>query len=352
MGLTALLWLLLSAPAFAGDLGDTVTAWGEPLAGRPHWAFAGGLTEESDWIAEPFDVVLVGGVGGGSGSTIQVSRSDAAGLWSAWVDARPRRHPAHRFWAKAVFPDARAGRVRLRAGGPSADVEFLAIETFRSDAREERPRSSPRSLPEPPVEPAAPEPELVERAQWGAKPPREPFSPLAPERLTQHHTAGKRTTGLQESLAEMRFLQDFHQAGRGWNDIGYHYLIDGAGRIFRGRPLDAQGAHVLGHNEGNVGISLMGNYHPPYDDAVTPAQREAIRRLGAWLRDRHGIAPATYLGHRDYNPRTACPGELAYALMPEIRRAIESTPAPLPAAIRRLRLERIPRLLEFSATAR
>ncbi len=120
----------------------------------------------------------------------------------------------------------------------------------------------------------------------------------------------------------------------------------------RGRPIDAQGAHVLGHNEGNVGISLMGNYHPPYNDAVTPAQKEAIRRLGAWLRDRYGVAPKTYQGHRDYNPRTDCPGDGTYALLPEIERAIEATPAPLQNFLKRLRLERIPRLLDVSATAR
>ncbi|MBI5200105.1 MAG: N-acetylmuramoyl-L-alanine amidase [Elusimicrobia bacterium] len=350
MGLWTLCLLLQAAPVSAGDLGATATAWGEPLSGSPKISLQGALElEESDWIGEPFDAVLVQGVGGTAASSVQVARSDALGSWGPWIDASARRHPGRRFWAKAGFPDARPGRLRVRVTG-AVDVEFYAVETFKSRTREERPFAAPRAISQPPPDPAAVEPEVIERANWGAKPPHEAYSPLAPERFTQHHTAGKHTTTLPESLAEMRFLQDFHQRGRGWNDIGYHFLIDGAGRVFRGRPIDAQGAHVLGQNEGNVGISLLGNYHPPYNDAVSPAQREAIRRLGAWLRDRYGVAPSTYRGHRDYNPKTDCPGDLTYSLLPEIQRAIEATPAPLLAFINRLRLERLPALL--NATAR
>ncbi|MBI4345644.1 MAG: N-acetylmuramoyl-L-alanine amidase [Elusimicrobia bacterium] len=351
MGLSTLLALCLSAPVSAGDVGTTVKAFGEPLAGSPQPDAAGSRQlEESDWIAEPFDAVLLQGEGAEPASQFQVARADAAGNWSPWIDARPKRFPGRRFWAKAVFPDARPGRLRVRVNGPASMVRFFAIETFRSAEREDPSIARPRNMTPPPPELTAPEPELYDRAAWGAKPPREEYSIHVPEKFTQHHTAGKYTSTLQESLAEIRFIQDFHQTGRGWSDVGYHYLVDGAGRIFRGRPIDARGAHVRGFNEGNIGISLLGNYHPPYDDAMTPAQREAVRRLGAWLRDRYGIQPSVLRGHRDYNPRTDCPGDLTYALLPELRRAIEATPGPIMAALRRLRLERLPGI--FSEPAR
>lgn len=347
-------WL---SAAWAGDLGTTATLGGEPLAGRLR-ATGGVLAgvhelQPSDWIAEAFDAVLFQGVCDDPGASFRASRQDSSGAWGPWVAARSKRFADGRFWARVTFPDARAGRVRVRAVGADAgaSIEIFSVETYKGSPKEAR-SISPAPVSPVGLDPSAVKPELVDRRAWGAKPSKEPFDPLVPVRFTQHHTAGKYTSDLAASINEVRFIQDYHQTGRGWNDIGYHYLIDGEGRIFEGRPEDAQGAHVLANNEGNVGISLLGNFHPPYDHPLNAAQREAIRRLGAWLRDRHGVSPGTYRGHRDYGNRTSCPGDGVYSQLPAIEESIRATPGPVLRALQSLGLERLPALFGVSAPAR
>ena len=43
-------------------------------------------------------------------------------------------------------------------------------------------------------------------------------------------------------------IRSWHVDGRGWSDIGYHYIIYIDGSIHTGRPLDRSGAHTKGHN--------------------------------------------------------------------------------------------------------
>lgn len=47
---------------------------------------------------------------------------------------------------------------------------------------------------------------------------------------------------------------------RGWNDIGYHYVITWDGEYYVGRPLHQVGAHCKGHNYDSIGICLTGKW--------------------------------------------------------------------------------------------
>jgi N-acetylmuramoyl-L-alanine amidase len=47
---------------------------------------------------------------------------------------------------------------------------------------------------------------------------------------------------------------------RGFEDIGYHYLITKTGKILKGRYERFQGAHVLNQNKNSLGICLTGNF--------------------------------------------------------------------------------------------
>jgi hypothetical protein len=38
--------------------------------------------------------------------------------------------------------------------------------------------------------------------------------------------------------------------GRGWDDIGYHYIIEPNGDVYEGRYLSKKGSHVEGANTG------------------------------------------------------------------------------------------------------
>lgn len=97
--------------------------------------------------------------------------------------------------------------------------------------------------------------------------------------------------------------------GRGWKDIGYHFLIDRDGTVATGRPLDQVGAHVQGHNTGTIGISLFGghgsNEKDQFSDHFTIAQDKALRELIATLQAAYG--PLTVTGHNQYAAK-ACPG--------------------------------------------
>lgn len=180
-------------------------------------------------------------------------------------------------------------------------------------------------------------PTLVGRAAWGAA----PFigNPIPLNRptyndLTLHHTAGFSATTLAEGLEQVRRIQDFHQNGRGWRDIGYQFLMDQEGRLYQGRPFLnnavafedgpplAHGAHVGGRNTGNIGVSLMGCYHPPEGggcrDSMTAAATDSLLVVFAYLSERYGVSPDAIGGHRDFGA-TACPGDNNYAMLPRIR---------------------------------
>lgn len=180
-------------------------------------------------------------------------------------------------------------------------------------------------------------PALVGRAAWGAAPfigNPTPLNRPTYNDLTLHHTAGFSATTLAEGLEQVRRIQDFHQNGRGWRDIGYQFLMDQEGRLYQGRPFLnnavafedgpplAHGAHVGGRNTGNIGVSLMGCYHPPEGsgcrDAMTAAATDSLLVVFAYLSERYGVAPDAISGHRDFGA-TSCPGDNNYAMLPRIR---------------------------------
>lgn len=94
---------------------------------------------------------------------------------------------------------------------------------------------------------------------------------------------------------------------RGFDGIGYHYVIRRGGEVEDGRPLSVAGAHVAGHNARTVGICLVGGI----DDAGEPEnnftgeQFFALRELLAELVE---VLPGEVWikGHRDFAAK-ACP---------------------------------------------
>ena len=153
---------------------------------------------------------------------------------------------------------------------------------------------------------AIPKPTIISREEWGAEDSRGAYSyhPYF-DKLTLHHAACCSADDLEEGKNQVYWIQDFHQNGRGWNDIGYHFLVDRAGNIYQGRPETVIGAHVGGANTGNIGVCLLGCYHPPETlysctQEITPESRGAIVRLFSWISDTYGQNPSLLLGHRDY----------------------------------------------------
>lgn len=67
-------------------------------------------------------------------------------------------------------------------------------------------------------------------------------------------------------------IRQIHVEERGWQDIGYHYVIRANGRIEVGRPTTLNGAHARGRNH-LLGIALTGR------DVFTSAQVDALKEL-------------------------------------------------------------------------
>ena len=97
----------------------------------------------------------------------------------------------------------------------------------------------------------------------------------------------------------------WHRA-RGFNSIGYHYLIYTDGSVHAGRPESIIGAHCRGHNASSIGIAYVGGLGPDGQpsDTRTPAQRLALRQLVLTLLTRYPRAGVH--GHREFAAK-ACP---------------------------------------------
>lgn len=179
-------------------------------------------------------------------------------------------------------------------------------------------------------------PDIITRSTWGAQ----PFigTPETLGRVTHvviHHTATPMTTSRDAAIAQMRAIQREHQQGRKWSDIGYHFVIDAAGRIYQGRPFLsgatladapglAMGAHVRGQNTGKIGICLMGCFHPPgknCQDVPAAAAIESLTALTLHFCRRFELDEAAVKGHRDFLS-TACPGERLYPVLETIRQKL------------------------------
>lgn len=90
--------------------------------------------------------------------------------------------------------------------------------------------------------------------------------------------------------------EDIHRwhLDRGWDGIGYHYVIELDGTRRTGRPEYWTGAHAGGHNRGSIGICLIGT------DWFTLEQQAALADLLDDLRQRY--PDAIIRGHRDLSP--------------------------------------------------
>ena len=93
-------------------------------------------------------------------------------------------------------------------------------------------------------------------------------------------------------------IREWHLA-RGWDDVGYHFVILKDGTIELGRPLENIGAHCKGQNTHSVGTCLIGV------DSFTKLQFAALNRLHHTLRLLfNDIQP---FGHRDFTDKKTCP---------------------------------------------
>ena len=89
---------------------------------------------------------------------------------------------------------------------------------------------------------------------------------------------------------------------RGFNDIGYHFIIRLDGLIEVGRDLSIAGAHVKGHNKDSVGVCYVGglDQNGKPKDTRTSRQKKSLDTLLITLKLM--FSKADILGHRDLSP--------------------------------------------------
>ena len=94
---------------------------------------------------------------------------------------------------------------------------------------------------------------------------------------------------------------------RGFNEIGYHFVIDLDGTVEHGRNIQRVGAHCLGQNRNSIGICYIGGLA---EDGKTPkdtrteAQKKSLLLLLKELKAKY--PRVTIHGHNEYAAKD-CP---------------------------------------------
>ena len=176
--------------------------------------------------------------------------------------------------------------------------------------------------------------DIVRRAEWGADESWRGGSPhyaQAARFAVVHHTATSNDYTREDVPAILRGIYRYHTHTLGWDDIGYNFLVDRFGRVFEGRAGGVDrpviGAHAAGHNDGSIGVAVLGCHdREACDTAAVPAPAiEGLDRLVAWKFAYHGIDPrgttkqggattSTIIAHREVGS-TACPGDRLFDQM-------------------------------------
>lgn len=181
-----------------------------------------------------------------------------------------------------------------------------------------------------PIQAAAPE--LYWRGAWNARAPRSPIQVLAnaPTYIVVHHTATPNSTdySLDHGLNLSKSIQNYHMDSNGWIDAGQQLTISRGGYVMEGRDRTPEaiaagqhvvGTHVANYNSSAIGIENEGTYTSA---SPTQALTDSLVETLAWLCGAYGLNPQNaILGHRDFNA-TACPGDVLYAMLPDLRNAV------------------------------
>jgi N-acetylmuramoyl-L-alanine amidase len=207
-----------------------------------------------------------------------------------------------------------------------------------------------------------PQPDVVSRDKWGAGgcPPRESPDYGTVKAVHVHHTVSLNDYSPAEAPAMVLAICRYHRNSNGWDDIGYNALVDKYGVLYEGRAggLDQPviGAQAQGFNSETAGIASIADHTSV---GATPATLDALARYIRWKLQVHlqplsgpvtlrssGGSASKYgagasvtvervIGHRDTG-RTACPGQLLYDQLDELRAMVASGVSTVPSVATRL----------------
>lgn len=123
----------------------------------------------------------------------------------------------------------------------------------------------------------------------------------SPEWIIIHHSGGTDADPLADtSHHTFKTIQDYHLS-LGWENIGYHKIVEKDGKIVEGRPEHYHGAHATNYNKKSIGIVLSGNF-----DVTLPtkAQEDSLRELLVLLMAKYTIPKEKIVPHRKFANKT------------------------------------------------
>jgi len=94
------------------------------------------------------------------------------------------------------------------------------------------------------------------------------------EGIVVHHSAS--------SFGTVEDIDRWHKE-RGWDGIGYHFVIYRDGSVHKGRNIATMGAHAKGRNQTYIGVCLIG------EDVFTVAQKKNLAALVSTLNQQYPI---------------------------------------------------------------
>lgn len=83
--------------------------------------------------------------------------------------------------------------------------------------------------------------------------------------------------------------------GRGFSDIGYHYVIDLDGTIEPGRAEGVVGAHCENHNHNSIGICMIGI------DQFSDEQWVSLKKLCLSIMNHYGLSLDQVMCHYEFD---------------------------------------------------
>ncbi|XP_003743951.1 peptidoglycan recognition protein 1 [Galendromus occidentalis] len=154
--------------------------------------------------------------------------------------------------------------------------------------------------------------DVVRRKEWGALHPKSKINTRPVSNVILHHSLGPTCITEPTCRSIVRTTQLQHIKIKGWDDIGYNFLVSENGQVFEGRGWGVEAAAVMGLTDRAVHIAIIGsfNHRTPADAAMVAVSR--LIQCGMGLGKVHEDYKIS--AHRDVEP-TACPGHKLYALI-------------------------------------
>ena len=157
---------------------------------------------------------------------------------------------------------------------------------------------------------------IIHRKDWGAIPNKYDFKQHNPNKITIHNIGSSETPiiGKFKRIESIQSIDKYHVKTRGWNAIGYHFIIAPNGDIYEGRPENVVGAHVKNNNTGNIGINIYCNSNV---EIPTELQILKLKELLVYLTEKYNISDKSIYGHNQLG-NTDCPGTNIEQMLPMI----------------------------------